>query len=133
MADLRSDKIGESHIIVGEVQSGDSRLAPQNVYANITAAGATLLITALSNKYIKVLGYSLKATADSVDVTFRDQVGNDLTQRWVLNSREGVTVTSPPSFYVFETLNPSDDIYVYMYGTGSVNVSLNYLHSQYPL
>lgn len=122
MADVRLNKIGETHLIVGEVitENGD-RVSIKQKFARLTTSGDQNFIAAVTSKKIRIVSYRIQAQG-TVDVYFLDTTPTQLSQVWSFQAREGCVVSAPAGGFLFEG---AAGLAVKMNLSASVNVDVS--------
>lgn len=95
-------------------------------FASPGSGGNNAFVAAVPNKKLRVHAYRLQGTG-TVEVHFTDTDGNQISQKWTLQAREGCAISSV--FPGFEFESPAGKgIQVNLSGAVVVHVSIQYIH-----
>lgn len=114
--------------IVGVIINESGQLlAVRTATSRATAAGNTLIVSAISGNAIRVLGYRVQALTDTT-VKFTDSgaATSDLTPAFRFGDREGMIATAYPGAFEFQTAT-SRGLYINLAAVGTVSVLLQHL------
>ncbi|KKK86584.1 hypothetical protein LCGC14_2761790 [marine sediment metagenome] len=126
MADLRSDRAGEVHLVSGILYAaGGELLTVKYAQTKATGSGDNTVVAAIASTIIRVLSYTLQAHG-TVTAQFQDSTSTTLRgPEFDFEAREGVHATSE-MHGLFETVS-GKGVDLNLSGAVDVGVSVTYV------
>jgi len=113
--------------IVGQLANASigAALTVKTAFGSITAAGQTI-VAAVASQRIRVLGYRIQAQGTVATRFVGGSSGQQLSQLWSFQAREGTIVNAPPGCFEFES-SAGEGLAVSLSGAVTADISLVYV------